>query len=149
MGRSMHWGYVSTSSVRYVRICKVPTSQKQSFLFNKMQKLTPINQIIHRSLELTVSYIGNGTRDIYPKIYHERGFQRMTSRFHAKPGVGQNIAWALTKHVNFTKIIDDLWYRDIANIQPGYIKDFQVFLQLVFQYLLYYIQIYNFVVINP
>ena len=25
----------------------------------------------------------------------------MTSRFHAKPGVGQNIAWALTKHVNF------------------------------------------------
>ena len=50
----------------------------------------------------------------------------MTSRYHAKPGVGQNIAWALTKHVNFTKIIDDLWYRDIANIQPGYIKDFQV-----------------------
>ena len=50
----------------------------------------------------------------------------MTSRFHAKPGVGQNIAWALTKYVNFTKIIDDLWYRDIANIQPGYINDFQV-----------------------
>ena len=50
----------------------------------------------------------------------------MTSLFHAKPGVGQNIAWALTKHVNFSKIIDDLWYRDIASIQPGYIKDFQV-----------------------
>ena len=50
----------------------------------------------------------------------------MTSRYHAKPGVGQNIAWALTKHVNFSKIIDDLWYRDIASIQPGYIKDFQV-----------------------
>ena len=68
----------------------------------------------------------NHTGDIYPKIYHERGFQRMTSLFHAKPGVGQNIAWALTKHVNFSKIIDDLWYRDIASIQPGYIKDFQV-----------------------
>ena len=50
----------------------------------------------------------------------------MTSRFHAKPGVGQNVAWALTKHLNFTKIIDDLWYRDIANIPPGYINDFQV-----------------------
>ena len=70
--------------------------------------------------------LGNGSSDIYPKIFHERGFQRMTSRFHAKPGVGQNIAWALTKYVNFTKIIDDLWYRDIANIQPGYINDFQV-----------------------
>ena len=71
--------------------------------------------------------LGNSSSDIYPKIFHERGFQRMTSRFHAKPGVGQNIAWALTKYVNFTKIIDDLWYRDIANIQPGYIRDFQVY----------------------
>ena len=75
---------------------------------------------------MTCCNSGNGTGDIYPKIYHERGFQRMTSLFHAKPGVGQNIAWALTKHVNFTKIIDDLWYRDIASIQPGYINDFQV-----------------------
>ena len=70
----------------------------------------------------------------------------MTSRFHAKPGVGQNIAWALTKHVNFTKIIDDLWYRDIANIQPGYIKDFQVIQSIwLFQCLSYG---NNFVVIN-
>ena len=77
--------------------------------------------------------VGNTTRDIYPKIYHERGFERMTSRFNTKPGVGQNVAWALTKHVNFTKIIDDLWYRDIANIQPGYIKDFKV--TLIFEHI--------------
>ena len=64
----------------------------------------------------------------------------MTSRYHAKPGVGQNIAWALTKHVNFSKIIDDLWYRDIASIQPGYIKDFQVntgysYVKIISQYI--------------
>lgn len=69
----------------------------------------------------------------------------MTSRFHVMPGVGQNIAWyalicnlhisainnnkldrALTRTVNFTKIIDELWYRDVANLQPESIKDFQV-----------------------
>ena len=64
--------------------------------------------------------------DIYPRIFHERGFERTTSRFNAPPGVGQNVAWALTKHVNFTRIIDDLWYRDINKLQPGRIGDFQV-----------------------
>ncbi len=52
----------------------------------------------------------------------------MTSQFSAPPGVGQNVAWALTKNVNFTKIIDDLWYRDITKLEPGYIEDFQVIL---------------------
>lgn len=64
--------------------------------------------------------------DIYPRIFHERGFERTTSRFNSAPGVGQNVAWALTKHVNFTRIIDDLWYRDINKLQPGRIDDFQV-----------------------
>ena len=42
----------------------------------------------------------------------------------------QNIAWALTRDVNFTRIIDDLWYRDITNIEQAYIDDFgQVGLQ--------------------
>ena len=68
--------------------------------------------------------------DIYPRIFHERGFERTTSRFNAPPGVGQNVAWALTKHVNFTRIIDDLWYRDINKLQPGRIGDFQVRLNL-------------------
>ena len=36
----------------------------------------------------------------------------------------QNIAWALTRDVNFTRIIDDLWYRDITNIEQAYIDDF-------------------------
>ena len=64
--------------------------------------------------------------DIYPRIFHERGFERTTSRFNAPPGVGQNVAWALTKNVNFTRIIDDLWYRDINKLRPGRIGDFQV-----------------------
>ena len=64
--------------------------------------------------------------DLYPRIFHERGFERTTSRFNSPPGVGQNVAWALTKHVNFTRIIDDLWYRDINKLQPGRIGDFQV-----------------------
>ena len=64
--------------------------------------------------------------DIYPRIFHERGFERTTSRFNSPPGVGQNVAWALTKHVNFTRIIDDLWYRDINKLRPGRIDDFQV-----------------------
>ena len=63
--------------------------------------------------------------DSYPKIFHERGSERMTSQFSKPPGVGQNVAWALTKNVNFTKIIDDLWYRDITKLEPGYIEDFQ------------------------
>ena len=29
------------------------------------------------------------------------------------------MAWALTAGVNFTQIIDDLWYRDIARLDPG------------------------------
>ena len=66
------------------------------------------------------------TSDIYPRIFHERGFERTTSRFNSAPGVGQNVAWALTKHVNFTRIIDDLWYRDINKLRPGRIDDFQV-----------------------
>ena len=49
-----------------------------------------------------------------------------TFSFKLFTGVGQNVAWALTKNVNFTKIIDDLWYRDITKLQPGYIEDFQV-----------------------
>ena len=40
-------------------------------------------------------------------------------RFGHPPGVGQNVAWALTAGVNFTQIIDDLWYRDIARLDPG------------------------------
>ena len=36
----------------------------------------------------------------------------------------QNIAWALTRDVNFTRIIDDLWYRDITNVEQAYIDDF-------------------------
>lgn len=64
--------------------------------------------------------------DAYPRIFHERGYERTTSKFNSPPGVGQNVAWALTKHVNFTRIIDDLWYRDINKLQPGRIGDFQV-----------------------
>ena len=70
----------------------------------------------------------HGGKDIYPKIFHERGYERATSRFHAAPGVGQNVAWALTKQVNFTKIIDDLWYRDINTIMPGHVDEFKVVL---------------------
>eukprot|EP00095_Tigriopus_kingsejongensis_P010173 maker-scaffold202_size261857-snap-gene-1.20 protein:Tk10173 transcript:maker-scaffold202_size261857-snap-gene-1.20-mRNA-1 annotation:"va5_rhybr ame: full" len=63
--------------------------------------------------------------DMYPKVFHERGTERTTEAFRGPPGVGQNIAWALTKDVNFTQIIDDLWYRDISQVQPGHIEDFQ------------------------
>ena len=52
-------------------------------------------------------------RTRYPKIFHEKSVQRTTSKFGHPPGVGQNVAWALTEDVNFTRIIDDLWYRDI------------------------------------
>jgi hypothetical protein len=37
----------------------------------------------------------------------------IVSRFQHPPGVGQNIAWALTEELNISRIIDDLWYRDI------------------------------------
>jgi hypothetical protein len=63
--------------------------------------------------------------DAFPRLFHERGHERATAKFQAPPGVGQNIAWALTRDVNFTRIIDDLWYRDITNVQPGYIDDFE------------------------
>ena len=53
------------------------------------------------------------TRTRYPKIFHEKSIQRRTSKYGDPPGVGQNVAWALTEDVNFTRIIDDLWYRDI------------------------------------
>lgn len=49
----------------------------------------------------------------FPRIFHEKSSQRTTSKFQHPPGVGQNVAWALTEGVNFTQIIDDLWYRDI------------------------------------
>ena len=70
--------------------------------------------------------IYTSSNDAYPKISHERGFERTTSRYHSPPGVGQNIAWALTKELNFTRIIDDLWYRDVSNILPGQINEFEV-----------------------
>jgi hypothetical protein len=60
----------------------------------------------------------------FPRLFHERGLERATSRFHAPPGVGQNVAWALTDGVNFTRIIDDLWYRDISAIDPEFLHDF-------------------------
>ena len=49
----------------------------------------------------------------FPRIFHEKSSQRTTSKFQHPPDVGQNVAWALTEGVNFTQIIDDLWYRDI------------------------------------
>ena len=52
----------------------------------------------------------------YPKILHEKSVQRTTSQFGHPPGVGQNVAWALTEDVNFTQIIEDLWYRDIRSV---------------------------------
>ena len=67
----------------------------------------------------------HGLGDPYPKLYHERASERVTSQFLSPPGVGQNIAWALAKDVNFTKIIDDLWYRDISSIEPAYVDDFR------------------------
>jgi hypothetical protein len=38
-------------------------------------------------------------------------------RFQHPPGVGQNIAWALTEELNISRIIDDLWYRDIRLVR--------------------------------
>jgi len=57
-------------------------------------------------------------------LFHERASERNTERFRAPPGVGQNVAWALTRGVNFSRIIDDLWYRDISDVEPAYIEDF-------------------------
>ena len=59
-----------------------------------------------------ISYPAQGTSG-FPRVFHEKSSQRSTSKFHHPPGVGQNVAWALTQDVNFTQIIDDLWYRDI------------------------------------
>ena len=56
--------------------------------------------------------------------------ERATERFNGPPGVGQNIAWALTREVNFTRIIDDLWYKDISEVEPAYIEDFR---QVIYQ----------------
>ena len=50
--------------------------------------------------------------DPYPKIYHEESGQRTTSMFGHPPGIGQNVAWVLTKDDNFTDYIGDLWFRD-------------------------------------
>ena len=71
------------------------------------------------------SVIYSHAGDMYPRLFHERGHERITERFQAPPGVGQNIAWALTREVNFTRIIDDLWYRDITSVEPQYIEDFE------------------------
>jgi hypothetical protein len=62
----------------------------------------------------------------FPRVFHEKSSQRSTSKFHHPPGVGQNVAWALTQDVNFTQIIDDLWYRDIQSLEPGVMDDFRV-----------------------
>ena len=62
----------------------------------------------------------------YPKVLHEKSYQRTTSQFGHPPGVGQNVAWALTEDVNFTQIIDDLWYRDITTLQPGILDSFSL-----------------------
>ena len=59
----------------------------------------------------------SGRNGLYPKIFHEKSIQRSTSKYQHPPGVGQNIAWALTEDVNFTKIIEDLWYRDIRCVE--------------------------------
>ena len=67
-----------------------------------------------------------GVPGLYPKIFHEKSVQRATSKYQNPPGVGQNIAWALTEDVNFTKIIEDLWYRDITTLQPGIVDNFSV-----------------------
>ena len=74
----------------------------------------------------SVIYPRTGDRDRrFPRLFHERGTDRVTERFQAPPGVGQNIAWALTADLNFTKIIDDLWYRDVSNFELGYVEDFR------------------------
>ena len=62
----------------------------------------------------------------YPKILHEKSVQRTTSQFGHPPGVGQNVAWALTEDVNFTQIIEDLWYRDIRTLEPGIVDSFSL-----------------------
>ena len=59
-----------------------------------------------------ISYPSMGATG-FPRVFHEKSSQRSTSRFNQPPGVGQNVAWALTQDINFTQIIDDLWYRDI------------------------------------
>ncbi len=46
---------------------------------------------------------GAQVADFYPNLAHERAAMRATSKFRAPPGVGQNVAWALTNTVNFTK----------------------------------------------
>ena len=59
---------------------------------------------------------------LYPKIFHDKSVQRTTARFGHPPGVGQNVAWALTENVNFSQIIDDLWYRDIRSEASGRVR---------------------------
>jgi len=70
------------------------------------------------------SATSTSSSSLYPLLFHERAAERNTERFRAPPGVGQNVAWALTRGVNFSRIIDDLWYRDISDVEPAYIEDF-------------------------
>lgn len=72
-----------------------------------------------------INYPPNGVGG-FPQVFHEKSRQRSTSKFHHPPGVGQNVAWALTQDINFTQIIDDLWYRDIRSLRPGVMDDFRV-----------------------
>ena len=72
-----------------------------------------------------ISYPSKGMSG-FPRVFHEKSRQRSTSKFHHPPGVGQNVAWALTQDINFTQIIDDLWYRDIRSLRPGVMDDFRV-----------------------
>ena len=72
-----------------------------------------------------INYPGKGMSG-FPRVFHEKSRQRSTSKFHHPPGVGQNVAWALTQDINFTQIIDDLWYRDIRSLRPGVMDDFRV-----------------------
>ena len=94
----------------------------------KCKHNTVLDKVCHllANLCIKLNHFSTSYSDIYPRIFHERGFERTTSRFNSPPGVGQNVAWALTKNVNFTRIIDDLWYRDINKLRPGRIDDFQV-----------------------
>ncbi len=66
---------------------------------------------------------------IYPlqtKIYNDGNQLKFQLILRKIKTLFENYFRALTKTVNFTKIIDDLWYRDISKLQPGYIDDFQV-----------------------
>ena len=89
----------------YVDLQKPPVTSYKSILFQKNPELTTYLNKLFYVLAQKILFT-------YSKL--------------SISGVGQNVAWALTKHVNFTRIIDDLWYRDINKLRPGRIDDFQV-----------------------